>query len=80
MDEYTEGVCFDGATILKSGVSLSISELLEICRERDKLQTENTKLQAEVDSVREYADRCGVLRMEPTTKGLREALNVDEQG
>ena len=36
------------------------------------------ELKAQLDSVREYANRCGILRCEPTTAGLRKALNGDD--
>lgn len=35
MAEYTEGICGDGAAILKDGVSLSVSEVLNELRVAD---------------------------------------------
>lgn len=36
MSEYTQGVCADGAAILKDGQPLSIEQILEALRERDE--------------------------------------------
>ncbi|MDR5887520.1 hypothetical protein [Vreelandella janggokensis] len=36
MSEYTQGVCDDGAAILKDGQQLSIEQILEALRERDE--------------------------------------------
>ena len=37
MSDYTQGVCHDGAAILKDGMPLTIEEILEVLRERDQL-------------------------------------------
>lgn len=36
MSEYTQGVCHDGAAILKDGQPLTIEQILEALRERDE--------------------------------------------
>lgn len=37
MSEFTQGVCADGAAILKDGVMLTIEEIIELLRQGDKL-------------------------------------------
>lgn len=37
MSEFTQGVCADGAAILKDGVMLTIEEIIELLRQSDKL-------------------------------------------
>lgn len=37
MSEYTQGVCHDGAAILKDGQPLTIEQVIEALRERDAL-------------------------------------------
>ena len=45
MNEYSQGICEDGAAILKNGQMMTIEEILADLRERDQLQSENAILQ-----------------------------------
>lgn len=37
MSEFTQGVCADGAAILKDGVMLTVEEIIELLRQGDRL-------------------------------------------
>lgn len=37
MSEFTQGICTDGAAILKDGVMLTVEEIIELLRQGDKL-------------------------------------------
>lgn len=44
MSNYTQGVCHDGAAILKDGQPLTIEQILDALRERDSLANKNAGL------------------------------------
>ncbi|MEL7893460.1 hypothetical protein [Vreelandella neptunia] len=48
MSEYTQGVCHDGAAILKDGKPLTIEQILEGLRERDALKSHVVAVAASV--------------------------------
>lgn len=48
MSEYTQGVCADGAAILKDGQPLTIEQILEALRERDSLKAHAVEVAAAV--------------------------------
>ena len=48
MSEYTQGVCHDGAAILKDGQPLTIEQIIEALRERDELKAHAIKVAAAV--------------------------------
>ena len=53
MTEYTQGVCMDGAAILKDGEMMTIEEILDGLREIATLKASLPKIKA--DAVRECA-------------------------
>ncbi|MGM0825655.1 MAG: hypothetical protein ACQEUY_13160 [Pseudomonadota bacterium] len=50
MSEYTQGVCQDGAAILKDGQPLTIEQILEALRERDALAAHIERLNAAIEA------------------------------
>ncbi|UTD54965.1 hypothetical protein [Halomonas sp. MS1] len=67
MSEYTQGVCHDGAEILKDGQPLTIEQILEALREREVLIEDRARFPDRPD---------GVGRME---KAERELAKVEQE-
>lgn len=44
---YTEGICHDGAAILKDGLPITISEILSLLNRLDEVETNNTGVKYE---------------------------------
>ncbi|WP_372374231.1 hypothetical protein ACDI10_09935 [Vreelandella venusta] len=55
MSEYTQGVCRDGAAILKDGQPLTIEQILEALRERDALAAHVERLRERLGMCRHHA-------------------------
>jgi hypothetical protein len=53
MSEFTEGVCEDGAAILKDGQPLSISEILSLLNLQEKMVRTQITMQHTIDALRD---------------------------
>ena len=83
MSEYTQGVCRDGAAILKDGQPLTIEQILEALRDRDALTAHVDRLRERLGMCRHHAcysvgDSDGLsMQMATIRKIANEALRED---
>lgn len=71
MSEYTQGICQDGAAILRDGQQMTIEEILEALRERDALEFQNRNREGLVRRAIEMEEAYGGLaaHVERLTEG-----------
>ncbi len=58
MTEYTQGICEDGAAILKDGVMMTIEEILHELRTSAQLKTRLNNIEDKYDDLFDYAMEC----------------------
>lgn len=68
MSEYTQGVCHDGAAILRDGQPLTIEQILEALRECDALAAKVLSLQASGDGLLNELEQWSLTEGDPESQ------------
>ncbi|MGR9384888.1 hypothetical protein [Rhizobium leguminosarum] len=78
MSRYTEGVCDDGAAILKDGVPVSITEILSMLNLHEQMVNTQIGMQRAIDTLRDEHARPLLAAAPELYEALRYMVTIFE--
>jgi hypothetical protein len=76
--QWTEGVCGDGAAILRDGEMVTVSDVLVALNEREQCMTRITELEAAIEKALRHAGANGMADW-PAFNALRVGMKFRRQ-